>query len=566
MDNQLTIFDEMYPKYKITKPIRLIEFFAGYGSQALALKYLGVPFEHWKICEWAVKSIQAYKDIHFTDDNEDYSMLNNLSYEKIIDILYSYGISQNYNEPMKLEQIKRLGEKQTRKIFNNIVATHNLVNIQKVKGYSLEIVDTDKYDYILTYSFPCQDLSLAGKGKGMSDTSTRSGMLWEVERILTECKELGTMPQILLMENVPQVHGTDNVKDFNKWQLRLEELGYKNYFQDLIATDYGIPQTRNRCFMVSILGDYNYVFPKPIPLKLKLKNMLEDNVDEKYYLSDKQIKDIQNWNAYEKPLETIDKEVSKTLTTRVGAYCAGMQLVKDTENYIEWEDGKNIQMNCRAWKDDKVVATLNTGGETKILIKNATKQGYLEATDGDGIDISSRMEHHRGNVQKGKIQTLTTSGGNDRGVVIGTYQYAKSDKFMQGKDRLQLGKEVSDTLQTTQKEGVVTIGNYSKSNHNASRVVDQEYSAPTVMENHGTVTATQTSDLRIRKLTPKECFRLMGVKDEDFERCAKNQSDSSLYHLAGDSICTSCLMAIFGKLLDIDWKENSNELLESKGE
>ena len=177
---------------------------------------------------------------------------------------------------MNMGQIKRLNEKQARTIYNNIQATHNLVNIQQVKGKDLEITDTDKYDYILTYSFPCQDLSLAEIGKGMSDTSTRSGMLWEVERILTECYELGTMPQILLMENVPQVHGADNVEDFNKWQLRLEELGYKNYWQDLIATDYGIPQTRNRTFMVSILGDYNYTFPKPIPLKLKLKDLLED--------------------------------------------------------------------------------------------------------------------------------------------------------------------------------------------------------------------------------------------------------------------------------------------------
>ncbi|MBP5407508.1 MAG: DNA cytosine methyltransferase, partial [Bacilli bacterium] len=263
----------------------------------------------------------------------------------------------------------------------------------------------------------------------MSDTSTRSGMLWEVERRLSDLDE---KPQILLMENVPMIHSQDNMDDFNKWQLRLEELGYKNYWQDLIATDYGVPQTRNRTFMVSILGDYNYTFPKPIPLKLKLKDMLEDNVDEKYFLSDKQIKDIQNWNAYEKPLETVDKEISKTLTTRVGAYCAGMQLVKDTPNYIEWEDGKNIQMNCRAWKDDKIVATLNTGGETKILVKNNTKQGYLEATDGDGIDISSRMEYHRGTVQKGKTQTLTTMGGENNGVVVNMKTKLCNDLIQQG--------------------------------------------------------------------------------------------------------------------------------------
>ena len=248
---QTTIFDAIYSKYKISKPIRLIEMFAGYGSQALALKYLGVPFEHWKICEWAVKSIQAYKDIHFTDKHLTFN--EQRTKQEMVDYLYQLGISANYNEPMTKEKINRLSEEQLKTILENIAITHNLVNIQQVKAKDLEIVDNDKYAYIFTYSFPCQDLSLAGKGKGMSDTSTRSGMLWEVERILTECKELGSLPQVLLMENVPQVHGEGNVEDFNKWQLRLEELGYKNYWQDLIATDYGIPQTRNRCFMVSIL-------------------------------------------------------------------------------------------------------------------------------------------------------------------------------------------------------------------------------------------------------------------------------------------------------------------------
>lgn len=319
----------------------------------------------------------------------------------------------------------------------------------------------------------------------MSDTSTRSGMLWEVERILTECKELRTMPQVLLMENVPQVHGADNVEDFNKWQLRLEELGYKNYWQDLIATDYGIPQTRNRTFMVSILGDYNYTFPKPIPLKLKLKDMLEDNVDEKYFISDKMLQGMinTNFNSYklESRLQDLDGAVD-TLLTSSGDRCPHcIPITKNTENYIEWQDGKNIQMNCRAWKDK--VGTLNTGGETKILIKNATQKGYLEATDGDGIDLAMpNSETRRGRVQKEAIQTLTTQ--NNLGVV---------------------------------------------------------------------------SDLRIRKLTPRECGRLMNVKDEDIDKI--NLSDSAMYHVFGDSICTNILMAIFGELLDIDWKIKLEEML-----
>lgn len=442
---QTSIFDNLYPKYKITKPIRLIEFFAGYGSQALALKYLGLSFEHWKICEWAVKSIQAYKDIHFTNDNTNYS--ERCTTEEIQKILLNYGISSNYNEPMTKEQINKIGENQLRRIYNNIIATKNLVNIQQVKGEDLEIKNTDKYDYILTYSFPCQDLSNAGKKKGMSDTTTRSGLLWEVERILIECQKLNNMPQILLMENVPQVHSAENVQDFNKWQLKLEQLGYKNYWEDLIATDYEIPQTRNRCFMVSILGDYNYSFPQPKELKLRLKDMLEEEVDDKYFLSDKML-----------------------------AYCFGV-------------NQKDSKYNRR-----------------EVFERNL-------------------------NPNKDVAYTITTCAGN-----------RATDNFI-----------VSN---------VVTIGNYSPSNHNASRIVDKNFVAPTVMENHGTITAIVTTrpedfktaispvqDLRIRKLTPKECWRLMGVKDEDFENCNKNQSNASLYHLAGDSIVVNVLMAIFKELI-----------------
>lgn len=449
IDGQTNIFEMLYPTYKINKPIRLIELFAGYGSQALALKYLGVEFEHWKICEWAVKSIQAYKDIHFPNES---AILVGLNKEQEVERLYKQGISSNYNEPMTKEQIKRLSLEQIYRITENNLITHNLVNIQNVKGKDLQIEDTDKYDYILTYSFPCQDLSLAGKGKGMSDTSTRSGMLWEVERILNECKELETLPQILLMENVPQVHGTDNVEDFNKWQLRLEELGYKNYWQDLIATDYGIPQTRNRTFMVSILGDYNYTSPKPIPLKLKLKDMLEDNVDEKYYLSNEKLLQISNWNSYKNPLDAVmgKESLCTTVTTRIA----------------ESQDG-GINASMKVYCD-------NLENTTNLRINNKSLQETL---------------------QKNNI---------DDTCYIDTYN-KKIDK---------------------EKSGTITTGVSFRNN-----------------------TFLADGNLRIRKLTPKECFRLMGVKDEDFDKVAKNQSDSSLYHLAGDSIVVNVLMAIFKEMI-----------------
>ena len=138
------------------KPIRLIELFGGYGSQALALKYLGVDFEHWKLCEWAIHSIDAYKSIHFPNDNTNYSEL--WDKEDLIEFLYNKGISSNWNEPMKETSIKRKSEEDLRKIVNNCKATHNLINIQQVHAKDLEIKERGLYNYVVTYSFPCQDL------------------------------------------------------------------------------------------------------------------------------------------------------------------------------------------------------------------------------------------------------------------------------------------------------------------------------------------------------------------------------------------------------------------------
>ena len=295
---QMNLFNFGKDYFKIDKPIRLIELFSGIGAQAKALEILGVPFEHWKTCEWAVNSIKSYNAIHIKDYT-DYS--KDLTKEQLIEYLDG-NISTNYNEPCN---VKRQNEKWLRDVYNNCIATLNLMNIMKVKGSDLEIVDTDKYCYIMTYSFPCQDLSLAGQRKGMetsqADGGTRSGLLWECERILNELSNMththtqsSTLPQVLLMENVPEVIGAGNVKHFHKWLHKLESLGYCNFVEILNGKNYGIPQNRRRCFMVSILGDFAYDFPFKIKLKYKLKNFLEKQVDEKYYLDDKDLERISN--------------------------------------------------------------------------------------------------------------------------------------------------------------------------------------------------------------------------------------------------------------------------------
>lgn len=222
----MNLFDCTFPPLKIDKPIRLIELFAGIGAQAKALENLGVSFEHYRICEFDKYAVASYNAVHGTNFETS--------------------------------------------------------DITQIHESDLAVTETEKYCYILTYSFPCQDLSNAGKQRGMTrGGGTRSGLLWEVERLLNEMDEL---PQILVMENVPAVVGEKNKADFMEWVHFLQSKGYMCKWDILNAKDYGIPQNRERCFMVSYLGDYLYEFPQGFPLKLRLRDVLEDEVDEKYYI------------------------------------------------------------------------------------------------------------------------------------------------------------------------------------------------------------------------------------------------------------------------------------------
>lgn len=543
MNEQLDLFGFAPSQYIIKKPIRLIELFAGIGAQSKALEVLKANFENYKIAEWSKESIKAYTYIHHYEEikNCDDKEITNLE-----------GISRNYNEPMTKEQINNLKDDEKILLTNCKNIAHNLIDISKVKGEDLNIVDTDKYEYIMTFSFPCQDLSLSGKLGGMEEGSgTRSSLLWEVVRLLKECKEKGNLPNILLMENVPQVIGTKNKSSFHKLMKKLEDFGYKNFVKVLNSKDFYIPQNRQRCFMVSILTKEDvFSFPNKMKLDYYLSDFLDKEVDEKYYLSDKKIIQIQNWKGFENPLKDIlPNRIVSTLTTHCGKDSNGMQLV---------------------------------------LIPENTKKGYAEAKVGDGIYIN-RPEQKRGVVQKGMIQTIKTSC-DDIGVVVddnkylGTYEYSKSNNFMKNKSRFEPDKKVSNTLLASgNNNGIVVLGNYSPSNHNASRIVDSKGIAPKVIggigekkSNNGTqwflqdriydnniATAICTSfnpyyltkHLRIRKLTPCECYKLMGFTQRDYKRCAEIQSNATIYHQAGDSIVVTVLIAIFGKLLGIDYEE-----------
>lgn len=172
--------------------------------------------------------------------------------------------------------------------------------------------------------------------------NTRSGLLWEVERILDECEEL---PQILLMENVPEIIGNKNINDFKLWIKKLESLGYSNYINILNAKDYGIPQNRKRCFMVSVLGEYNYTFPKGFDLDKNLYDLLDEKVDDKYFLSEKMVDTFTKYKSktYNRKYKFNRNFIhTKKLAFTLNTCCNG----RDTDNYL-YDKMKNGEINIR---------------------------------------------------------------------------------------------------------------------------------------------------------------------------------------------------------------------------
>lgn len=453
--------------FKLTKPIRLIELFAGIGSQAKALKNIGADFEHYKVVEFDKYAIKSYNAIHGTN--------------------------------------------------------FETIDITNIHADDLEITDTEKYDYILTYSFPCTDISVAGKQEGMAkESGTRSGLLWEVERLLNECEEL---PQVLLMENVPQVHGKKNIEHFNKWIEFLESKGYSNYWQDLNAKDFRIPQNRNRCFMISIRrGGQKYNFPKPVELKLRLKDMLEDEVNEKYYLDVSKIKKIENSKFIQEKnmIKTSGNKESSNNIIRVGNTKSGGE-----RSEIISSEGISSCLTATDYKQPK-----------QILINDSVRIG--------GIFDNEKGKHQAGSIwdSNGLAPTLDTMQGGYRQPMIFASKSSSNDNIIvsangcdiRPKDRnykknkterlnqLEIRKdELSNTLLTVHQHNMVAIKN-----------------AEIIREN---------PLLTIRKLTPKECWRLMGFNDEDFEKAEKVNSNTQLYKQAGNSIVVNVLEAIFKQMM-----------------
>ena len=287
-----------------------------------------------------------------------------------------------------------------------------------------DICEWDKdidVDFIM-HGSPCQDFSLAGKQAGGDEGSgTRSSLMYETLRIVGKLK-----PKYVVWENVRNLVSQKHIKNFNNYIMRMSQLGYTSSCQVLDAQDYGVPQHRERVFTVSIRNDLNtkYQFPPKQKLTKKLKDLLEENVDESYYLSDRALNGVLNTNFTQSKLESrIENENGVMHTIAARDYKDPKLVIEDKINVVGnyMPSGHNAG---RVISTDGVTPTVmeNHGTVTAILeedklpINNNTSTGYLFAEEGDGVDISGRMKYHRGTVQKEKTQTLTTSC--DVGVVV----------------------------------------------------------------------------------------------------------------------------------------------------
>lgn len=462
--------------FRFTKPVRLIELFAGYGSQAMAFERLrdagALPFgfESYRIVEWGIPSMIAYAAIHHPTDKTDYSAA--YSKAQLVSILAQYGASLDWETPASEALLSRRPEAYIRMAYNAMCASHNLVDITKVQGDELYMEDREKYDVVLTYSFPCQDISVGGKGAGCDEGSgTRSSLLWEVKRILSEMNEVGQLPTVLMLENVPMLLSEKNKANFDRWLEFLSSLGYRSNYALQSATDFDVPQSRKRCFMFSVLGDGEYDFPNPIPLKHHLFDLLEPQVPDHYYLSKSMMRYV---------------------------------LTKPTKNYV-----------CKGTINSPVARTINT--------KYGNYRAGIDTYVDPKIMAIGQMYPATGNPQAGRIYDPaglcpaldTMSGGNRQPKVIVPMRDASPI------------------------EGVSapSVGIAPDGSVDVSMVYVVEGDDPQFV----VWTGEKWVELGLRRLTPKECFRLQGVSDSDFGKIAPLFKDSTLYHMAGDSICVANL-------------------------
>lgn len=478
--------------------LKVIELFSGIGSQTQALKNIGI--EHEVI---AVSDVDKFADM-------------------------SYRALHNPN-------------------------VNNLGDIQKIEALP-------KAD-LWTYSFPCQDISVAGLQRGFEQGSgTRSGLLWEVERLLLKAKEQNTLPKYLLLENVKNLIGKKFKDNYDKWLSFLQSLGYTTYTKVLNAKDYGVPQNRERVFGVSILGEHNaFEFPEKQILNIRLKDLLENNVDERYYLKASTIMSILNTTFNQrKGLLHGEEDICATLCARdfrepkliaVGKLEGGV-----------WD--KRYNQIRQVFDPDGISPTIMAGGgggtETKIIAIRGRKEGQVIEENNKGTSNAITTVQKDNMVQEQKYIVEKYKDFVEKNGYIPELFNPWNKKEIKELTPTQTANCGSNSASSTVLKAETQCLNYYDENGKQRSIQDRIYDdrgvavavTPSFRGNVLESKELQVNDyLRIRKLTPRECWRLMGWKDEQIDKViAIKMSNAQLYKQAGNGIVVTVLEAIFDKL------------------
>ena len=315
---------------KKRQKLRVFEAFAGIGAQASALERMNIDYEIVGISDWFVDAIECYAAIHC--DGIDVDVPQDIC--EIEKYLSKFTFSATSVKPTKL---KSLSEDQKRDLYRANKKANNFGSITEIKGENMPVTD------LLVYSFPCQDLSTGGLGKGMKKGSgTRSGLLWEIERILKELSELDRLPEYLLLENVKTIKAQNNKEDLEQWLRFLSSMGYSNSnCMILNALDFGIPQDRERAFIVSHLGE-----------SLEVEEAIRSKMRERKYNIHDFIMD-----DYTNPTYRLEANIA--------------QLNKTPSRDVMWEiNGKEIN-------DETIIRTISFLKSVESMVKNMKKRHLL---------------------------------------------------------------------------------------------------------------------------------------------------------------------------------------------
>lgn len=490
-------------------------------------------------------------------------------------------------------------------VVNDKICTH-IKSISKedtdIEVFNIEVEGDNSYTVsnVIVHNF--QDVSIAGNQKGIVAGQTRSGLLYEALRII-EAKK----PSYAICENVKNLVGKKFKSDFDKMLSRLDEFGYNSYWQVLNAKDYGIPQNRERVFVISIRKDIDngtFKFPEKFPLELRLKDMLEDEVDEKFYLTPKNMEWLAKHNANHEAKGTGFKFKPKNPETDTASTLRANASFAPTDNAVIEPLNPSPDGTCRTIKAQYAKTSeanyKNTGsrGATGVVKIEPAYESVTQVNDnyamrnggkiGKMHDISRRAYY-----EDGVAPTIHTSGGGNQepkviikdtlvpNAVGGVGEKSFGKQYRQG-NRIYDTKCVSPALMANNDnanggsllildqqivDSIPDSNSYNK--RKAQEMLDKKgylpefhvpYSSSEVKETAPTLTTASGSftgsgsvmynhDFRIRKLTPKECWRLMGFDDSDFDKAkVAGISNSQLYRQAGNSIVVNVLQYIFRNL------------------